>query len=74
MRPSPPSCGRRRLYAAIAAFMRLSPDSYGNRRFRAAITALVQPVQPPDPGGQKRTTDKEKNKEFSCIEVLDVSF
>jgi hypothetical protein len=28
----------------------------------------------PDPGGKNETTNKEKSKEFSCFEMLDVLF
>jgi hypothetical protein len=31
-------------------------------------------VNGPDPGGQKVPQKNEKNKEFSCFEVLDVLF
>ncbi len=48
--PSPPSaplsCSRRRLHAALAAFMRPSLPSCGPRRLHAALAAFMRPSPP----------------------------
>jgi hypothetical protein len=45
------------------------PDLHGSVLFE-----LLDPNPDLDPGGQKLPINIEKNKEFSCFEVLDVLF
>ena len=40
------TCGPRRLYATLAAFMRPSPPSCGRRRLHAAVASFVRPSPP----------------------------